>query len=559
MTDSETLRNLRNQPIYQQKTQSICPECLRTIDALIYEEDGKIKMKKSCPDHGEYIDLLSRDAEYYKKNQFYYTDGMPVNLDKRTNCESHAGCPHDCGLCERHLTSPIMTIIDLTNKCNLRCPVCFANAAVSGFVVEPPFDDVVRMMKHLRELRPYPNVCVTWSGGEPTLRDDLPEIIEKANELGFNQTMLITNGIKFKNLAYAQKIKDTGLKTIYLQFDGTTPETWIQTRGVNLWPIKQQIIRNLRKVGFDSVVLVPTIVPGVNEHEIGNIIQFAADNIDIIRAISFQPVSYCGRIDRHKLEEERFNHDDLIRLVSEQTGGVLNKNVFYPIPVVAPLAHLVCWYTGQEGVDFGCSPDCGWATFMVINEETGKLECITDYIDVKKFFELTRKYWNEVKGKHFNHFKTLARSSPWQIPGLMRLGKLIDEAHLWLYKKEIMLRFFWDTLGTIKKVGKPIQSVSKILLRDKWDDVASFMYDTLMIGCMHFQDPYNMNVHRTERCIIHYVFVDPRDNKVKHAPFCTYNSIHRPKIEKLVAIPYEESKVDEGEVLKPEGPIPTPE
>jgi hypothetical protein len=557
MTDAETLRNLRNQAVYRQDTQSICPECLKTIDAVIYEEDGKIRMKKECPDHGEFFDLISSDAEYYKRAQFYYIDGMKIYNEHKTNLDSHKGCPHDCGLCERHQTTPIMTIIDITNKCNLRCPVCFANAAVSGYVVEPPFDDIVRMMKHLRDLRPYPNICVTWSGGEPTLREDLPEIIEKANELGFNQTMLITNAIKFKSLSYAQKIKDTGLKTIYMQFDGTTPETWIQTRGLNLWPIKQKIIRNLRKVGFDSVVLVPTIVKDVNEHEIGNIIQFAADNIDVCRAISFQPVSYCGRIDKTELERKRFNHDNLIKLVSDQTGGVLNKNVFYPIPVVSPLAHLVCWYTGQEGVDFGCSPDCGWATFMVINEETGKLECITDYIDVKPFFEITRKYWKEVKSKKFNHFKALARSVPWDIPGVMGIGKAIDDAREWVYKKQVMMRFFWEVLGTIKKVGKPIQSVSKVLLRDDWEDVASFMYDTLMIGCMHFQDPHNMNMHRTERCIIHYVFIDPRDNKVKQSPFCTYNSIHRPVIEKMVAIPYEESEVDEGEVLKPEKPIPT--
>ena len=110
-----------------------------------------------------------------------------------------------------------------------------------------------------------------------------------------------------------------------------------------------------------------------------------------------------------------------------------------------------------------------------------------------------------------------------------------------------MARYFWEVLGTIKKTGRGIKSIAKILLRTNWDDVASFMYDTLMVSCMHFQDLYSMRTTRTERCIIHYAVHDRRDNLVKQIPFCTYNSIHRPLVEKEIAVPI--SQVDEGEVL----------
>lgn len=539
---------------YRKEITSVCPECIKVIPAVIEEDpDGKVRLKKKCPDHGEFSDVISQHPEYYKWSQNFLAEGVAIDQDRRTLPDKDgANCPWDCGMCQRHKTTPILSLIDITNKCNLRCPICFANAAVTGNVVEPTFDEVVKIMKHLRSLRPYPNVAVSFSGGEPTLREDLPDMIRKAYELGFLQVMLITNGIKFKSLDYCRQIKETGLQTIYLQFDGTTPETWEQTRGFNLWPLKQKIIRNLRKTGFDSVVLVPTIAKGVSDSEVGNIIQFAIDNIDIVRAVNFQPVSLCGRIPPDKLAEMRINISDLIHMIDKQTNGVLSPNNFYPIPVVAPMANLVTWYTGVPGVDFACSPDCGFATFMVLGDH-GELECITEYIDIPEFFKISNKYWAEVcqRKDKFHRFETLTGGLnellPFNLPGLRELGRGLDGLHESAYKRYVMARYFWEVLGTIKKTGRGIQSVSKILLRTKWDDVASFLFDSLMVSCMHFQDLYSMRTARTERCIIHYAVHDRRDGIVKQIPFCTYNSIHRPLIEEAIAVPI--SQVEEGEVL----------
>ncbi len=537
---------------YEKEVTSVCPECIKTIPALIVEENGKILLKKTCPEHGDFQDILSQHPEYYKWSQNFLCEGVASDQDKRCVDKSGENCPLDCGTCARHKTTPILSLIDITNKCNLRCPICFANAAVTGNVVEPTFEEVVKIMKHLRSLTPYSNIAVSFSGGEPTLRPDLPDMIRKAYELGFLQVMLITNGIKFKNLDYCKEIKETGLQTIYLQFDGTTPETWEQTRGFNLWPIKQKIIKNLRIAGFDSIVLVPTIAMGVSDHEVGNIIQFAIDNIDIVRAVNFQPVSLCGRIPPDKLAEMRINISDLIHKIDVQTNHVLSPDVFYPIPVVAPMSNLITWYTGVPGVDFACNPDCGFATFLVVGDD-GKLECITDYIDIPEFFKISNKYWAEVKNRKdkFHRFETIGGGIneilPVDLPFLRQIGKGLDGIHKEAYKRWVMARYFMEVMGTIKKTGRGVQSVSKILLRTEWDDVASFLYDTLMVSCMHFQDLYSMRTARTERCIIHYAVHDRRDGVVKQIPFCTYNSIHRPLIEKAIAVPI--SEVDEGEVL----------
>ncbi len=538
---------------YKREVTSVCPECIRIIPGLIEEDEmGIIRLRKRCPDHGNFSDIISLHADYYKWSQTFLAPGTPIDRDKLCTTNTGEICPLDCGTCARHKTSPILSLIDITNKCNLQCPICFANAAVTGNVIEPTYEEIIQILKHLRSLRPNPSLAVAFTGGEPTLRADLPELIREAYHLGFLQLVLITNGLKFKDLDYCRELMETGLQTIYLQFDGTTPEPWLKTRGVNLWPLKQRIIQNFRKVGFDSVVLVPTIVRGVNDHEIGNIIQFAIDNIDIIRCVNFQPVSLCGRIPPDQLAEMRINVSDLIHLISDQTNGLIHKKVWYPIPVMAPFANLICWYKDLPGADFACHPDCGMASFFFKNETNGALENIGDYLDIPKFYQLTKKYWNLVKDKEFNQFKSIADTItellPFQSPLLDTLSKNLDHASIQVYRHYIMGRFLLDALTTVRKTGKILNMAARVLLRTHWNDLANFMYNTLMIGCMHFQDLYSLRTERTERCVIHYGVYDRRDGKVKQFPFCTYNAIHRPIIEAALAVPL--SQVQEGETVK---------
>src|SRR5665647_3209387 len=172
-------------------------------------------------------------------------------------------CPYECGLCDVHLTSTSLANVDVTNRCNLCCEWCFANAHARGYVYEPSFEQLREMLATLRQEKPVPTLAVQFSGGEPTLREDLPEIIKMAVEMGFIQTQIATNGIRLaKDDTLARKLRQAGLNTVYLQFNGVSKET------DGLIELKKKAIENCRLVG-QGVVLVPTVARGLNDHEVG--------------------------------------------------------------------------------------------------------------------------------------------------------------------------------------------------------------------------------------------------------------------------------------------------
>ncbi|MBZ5700010.1 MAG: radical SAM protein [Acidobacteriia bacterium] len=300
-------------------TRSICPECLKAIDATIYEDDGKVFMKKTCPEHGAFNELYWSDYDQYMRAEKFRFDGDGIE-NPRT--EKKKGCPNDCGICPEHKSQTALAIIDVTNRCNLKCPVCFANAAAAGYVYEPTAEQITGMLENLRANRPVPATALQFSGGEPTIRNELFDFIRKAKELGFKHVEINTNGVRIsKDVEYARQLKAAGVSTIYLQFDGLTPDVYKFIRGVDLLETKMKAIQNLREAGFDSVVLVVTLVKGVNDGQLGDIVNFALTNFDVVRCINVQPVSLCGRLPQQEREKMRITIPDFMRLVEEQTNG----------------------------------------------------------------------------------------------------------------------------------------------------------------------------------------------------------------------------------------------
>jgi uncharacterized radical SAM superfamily Fe-S cluster-containing enzyme len=282
-------------------TQSICPECLKVLDATIYEEDGKVFIKKQCPEHGAFSELYWSDYDQYVRAEKFRYDGDGME-NPRT--EKKNGCPLDCGICPEHKSHTSLAIIDITNRCNLTCPVCFANAAAAGYVYEPTKEQVYGMLENLRANKPVPATALQFSGGEPTIRKELPDFIRKAKELGFRHVEVNTNGLRLsQSVEYAKQLKEAGLSTVYLQFDGLTSDVYKFIRGVDLLDIKMKAIENIRQAGIHSIVLVVTLVKGVNDHQIGDIIKFAKENFDVVRCVNVQPVSICGRIAQDEREK----------------------------------------------------------------------------------------------------------------------------------------------------------------------------------------------------------------------------------------------------------------
>ncbi|MDP2689672.1 MAG: radical SAM protein, partial [Deltaproteobacteria bacterium] len=258
--------------------ESVCPECMEIIPATLYPEDGKVWIRKNCKEHGDFKDIFYGDIDLYLKCEgMWFGDGrgiMDPPIKKATVC------PSQCGLCNMHMSHSGLPIIDLTNRCNLTCPVCFANANAAGYLYEPSFDEVVNMLTAIANQRPVRANMVQFSGGEPTVRPDFLDIVRKARDMDFEYIQVNTNGIKMAEPEFALAAKEAGVQNLYLQFDGVTDDVYKKTRARDLLEYKMRAIENCRKVRMD-VILVVTLVKGFNDHQVGDIMRFAINNKDV--------------------------------------------------------------------------------------------------------------------------------------------------------------------------------------------------------------------------------------------------------------------------------------
>ena len=478
-------------------TESICPECLDVLQATLYEEDGRVFISKVCPEHGEFKDLYWGDVEQYERAASYDHLGEPMT-NPRT--EEKEGCPGDCGICPNHRSTTALGIIDVTNRCNLRCPICFAHAGAEGYLYEPTRKQIREMMSNLMANEPVWTPALQLSGGEPTVREDLPELVEMAREIGFVHVEVNSNGVRMaESRDYCSELKHAGVDSVYLQFDGVTPEPYMKTRGFNLLPIKLRALRNLKSAGFFSVVLVPVLVKGVNDSQVGDIIRFAVENRDCVRAVNFQPVSITGRINRAERESMRITIPDLVRLAEEQTGGFIKKGDWYPVPAVQPLISFLSRMKEESFVDFCAHPHCGMGTYLFMDGDTVKP--IPRIIDV-----------DETLG-------AFAKANKRLVDGEEILGKL--ELAAGLFRS---LRF--------RALSKYI---SDVVLHSDYVSLNRMHHKMILVSSMHFMDPYNFDLERARRCVIHYATPDGRI-----IPFCTMNTIHRESVERRFARPLNE-------------------
>jgi len=487
---------------FESISKSICPECHTTIPMRIYEENGVIYLEKTCPEHGKFEDVYWGDSELFR--WFYdnwYSEKYVGSGLKNPQSQTVKGCPFDCGVCPKHKTQTILGIIDVTNRCNMACPVCFAYAGASNYVYEPSFEQILEMFKVLRANKPWACNALQFSGGEPTIRNDLPDLIREAKKAGISHIEVNTNGIRIaEDIEYFRKLREAGLSTLYLQFDGLREGIYKQTRArTNMIPIKQRVIENARKIGVDSVVLVVTLAKGVNDKDLGAIVDYAVKNHDVVRCINIQPVSMAGRLQKNEMRKLRITIPDAIKEIEAQTNGAVGRFDWRPVNWPTPVSKGMGAIKNKVYPEFTIHPMCGAATFLVV-EKDGSYKPIMDYVDVDKFAELFWSvYYSGAKGR-----KTIAK---------MKLAKLLPMA------KHGIVR------GLIKDV----------VTKGSYEALGDLMRRIVMIGIMHFQDVWNMDLDRVQKCAIHYA---TPDGKVRC--FCTYNSLHRPNVEKQFAIPISE-------------------
>jgi uncharacterized radical SAM superfamily Fe-S cluster-containing enzyme len=492
-------------------TQSLCPECTRLIDATIFEEDGKVVMEKRCPEHGEFRDIVYSDAKLYLKvEEWSFGDNRGLSNPAVATATQ---CPYDCGLCNLHTSHTGLANVDLTNRCNLTCPICFANANAAGYLYEPDFETVRKMLQALRNQKPVPCRIVQFSGGEPTIYPRFLDVLRLAKDMGFSHLQAATNGIKFTDLEFAQQCKEAGLHTLYLQFDGVCDDVYRRIRGESLWEKKMKCIENVKKAGL-KIVFVPTIVKGLNDHQIGDILRLALEYIECISGISFQPVAFTGRIARHELEAKRFTLSDFAHAVEEQTGIAKAHEDWFPLSSVTPFSKLISALRGEETTTLSCHPHCALGTYLFVDQNR-KATPVTQFIDV---------------GPMLQEMDLLARKA-----GKRRL-QFWTKIEAW----NNLRKFFHEDRApeglTFKKFLQTLQGMTDKKYGRGDSEKQGFTYRTLMLAGMHFMDSYNYDVERVKRCVIHYA----APNGLIY-PFCAYNSgpVYREKIEKQFSIPFE--------------------
>ncbi|MHA1486179.1 MAG: radical SAM protein [Promethearchaeota archaeon] len=529
-------------------TTSICPECLQPIPAEIFIDVNTnwVMMRKHCEEHGDFKDKISVNPEEYKWNQSFTNEiGSTINNSSKPSEVSSSirkttnGCPYDCGICENHQSAPCIAVIDPTNRCNLSCPICFANASAKGYVVEPTFDEIVQILKHFRSIKPVPPILLQYAGGEPTLRNDLHDITRKAKELGFVEVMVSTNGVRMsKSVEYCRELKESGIDAIYLQFDATdAPEVWKKLRGVNLWPIKQRVIKNCRTIGLKGIMLVPTIAKGVNDNQIENILEFAKQNNDVVAGVVFQPVSLCGRINYEELMDLRYTTSDLKIAINKITNNAIKK--FYPIATTSKFTRLLAWFDDVPSFSLTTHPDCGFGTIVII-DENNEWKALENYFDAEGLVIWANQVWDMVRDKEIPKPTNFLKGINLENYGgvVNKIGEFIDDMTNLGYRQIMKAYFFAGALKYIKNpsqilTSKILQSFTRLILSPNLNSASNFLLSkNLLISCMHFQDSYNFDLDRVKNCIVHYGVIDPDDpSKILQIPFCTMNTLHREKLE----------------------------
>jgi 7,8-dihydro-6-hydroxymethylpterin dimethyltransferase len=304
-------------------TQSVCPECLRTITAVKLARGDETILRKECPEHGWFQAVIWRGRPDYHSWQRPKTPARPRL--PRVDCA--AGCPRDCGLCPEHRQHTCTALIEVTRRCDLHCTYCFADGG-NDRLSDPDLAEILQ--SYLQLLRASGPCNIQLSGGEPTLRDDLPEIVSLGRALGFEFIQVNTNGLRLaRDPGYAGVLKQAGVASVFLQFDGLEDAVYEKLRGRPLLQEKQRAVEHCVRHGL-AVILVPTLVPGVNDRQIGAILDFGLQHSPTVRGVHFQPVSYFGRIPAAPNDEMRITIPEILQEIEAQTQGSIRLENFKP-------------------------------------------------------------------------------------------------------------------------------------------------------------------------------------------------------------------------------------
>jgi uncharacterized radical SAM superfamily Fe-S cluster-containing enzyme len=430
---------------YYDFTLSLCSTCLRRVDAKIVFENGNVYMLKTCNHHGFEKVLIATDIEYYKNIRNY---NKPSETPLRFNTKTHYGCPYDCGLCQDHEQHSCLTVIEITDRCNLSCPTCYAMSS-PHYGRHRTVEEVKKMLDIIVANEGEPDV-VQISGGEPTVHPDFFAIMDLARSKPIKHLMLNTNGIRIaKDFEFTKKLAAYAPDfEIYLQFDSFKPEALQHLRGEDLTATRMKALEHLNALNL-STTLVVTLQKGVNDDEIGKIIEFALQQ-KCVRGVTFQPTQIAGRVENFNPEKDRLTLTEVRQSIIDQT------NIF----------------TGKDLIPVPCNPDAlvmGYALKLA-----GQTFPLTRYIDPSHLLDNSR-------------------------------NTIVYEQDTVLHQQMI------DIFSTGISVDRVEENMKQLLCCLPQIEAPGLGYDNLFrIIIMRFIDAYDFDVRAIKKSCVHIIHKDGR-------------------------------------------------
>ncbi len=324
---------------------SICETCLRRVDAKIVFQDEGVWMLKRCPEHGKARVLIADDIEYWRRSREVYL--KPSEMPEHFGTPVKWGCPYDCGLCADHEQHSCLTLLEITDRCNLTCPVCYAGSGPSHGS-HRSLEQIESMLDAIVHAEGEPDV-VQISGGEPTMHPDFFKIMDMARERPIRHLMLNTNGVRIANDAeFAERLATylPGFE-VYLQFDSLEAGPLVDLRGVDLRDVRARAIERLNALEL-STTLVVTVKNGLNDHELGRIIEYGLEQ-PCVRGVTFQPVQEAGRLEGFDAQANRITLTEVRRKILEQTDTFAPADIV-PVPCHPDSLAMAYALKGETGV-----------------------------------------------------------------------------------------------------------------------------------------------------------------------------------------------------------------
>jgi uncharacterized radical SAM superfamily Fe-S cluster-containing enzyme len=511
---------------WPRQTDSLCPRCVPEIrrqivdgkqdycvlfnerpgeiKAQIIERDGKILMVKDCPVHGHFEDVLSIDPQFFRHLEDTFP-GRDIRAHHDEKLHNHGSSTI------RHGRGSVLTI-DLTNRCNMMCDPCFMDANQVGFVHELTWEEIKTLLDNAFSIKPRRQMSVQFSGGEPTLSPYFLDAIRYARQLGYDSVQAATNGIEFaKDPEFAAQSAEAGLRYAYLQFDGIGNAANSHRNVGNLFDLKLRAIENLHSNGVE-IVLVTTIVNGINNEQVGRVVQFALDNPDKIALVSFQPVSFTGRdeaITEERRKAQRYTLSHLAHDLKAQLGIGEPARDWFPLSFLSTFSDWADLVHGPDAawghVACSCHPNCGVGMAIMVDKQTREAVPVTAFInadqfakDVARINDWARSRWISAAGMALalirNHDAFRAPTHFRAVDMLKKLDKGLGATG--------------HDYGDVS--GKRTMADIFRRRRDRWN--------LLFVAGMWFQDLFNYDFRRTEQCIIPYA---TQEGEIS---FCAYNT-----------------------------------